>query len=290
MEQGVTAFKSFTPHSRVHLLCGKFKLDLSHPLIMGIVNVTPDSFSDGGLHATAGAAIAHGLRLIDEGADLVDVGGESTRPGSLPVPLDEELKRVLPVIEGLKHADVPLSVDTQKPEVMREALCAGASMINDVNALLATGALQVVANSDAAICMMHKRGEPLTMQVNPQYQNVVSEIKSFLGSRVEAALAAGIARERIVVDPGFGFGKTMEHNLALLRKLDQFTELGAALLVGLSRKSILGKIAGKQTGERIYSSMAIALIAVMKGAKIVRVHDVAATRDALAVYNAVNAE
>ncbi len=274
----------------MHLQCGKFKFDLSRPLIMGIVNVTPDSFSDGGLYATTEAAVAHGLRLIEEGADILDIGGESTRPGSLPVPLDEELKRLLPVLEGLKHVNVPLSADTQKSEVMREALRAGASMINDVNALAAAGALQVVAKSDAAVCLMHKQGEPLTMQANPQYHDVVSEIKTFLGSRVEAAFAAGIARERIVIDPGFGFGKTVEHNLILLRKLEQFRELGVPLLVGLSRKSVLGKIASRPTGERIYSSMAAALIAVMKGAKIVRVHDVGATRDALTVYNAVDAE
>ena len=272
------------------LQCGRFKLDLSRPLIMGIVNVTPDSFSDGGLHATTEAAVAHGLCLIEEGADILDIGGESTRPGSLPVPLDEELKRVLPVLEGLNHANRPLSVDTQKPEVMREALRAGASMVNDVNALAAKGALQTVAKSDAAVCMMHKQGEPLTMQANPQYRDVVSEIKVFLASRVEAALAAGVTRERIVIDPGFGFGKTVEHNLALLRNLEQFRGIGVPLLVGLSRKSALGKISGRETGERIYSSLAAALIAVVKGAKILRVHDVQATRDALAVYNAVNPE
>lgn len=274
----------------MYLSCGKFKLDLSRPLIMGIVNVTPDSFSDDGLHATTEAAVAHALRLIEEGADILDIGGESTRPGSQPVPLDVELKRVLPVLEGLKHVNAPLSADTQKPEVMREALRAGASMINDVNALAAAGALQAVAKSEAAICLMHKQGEPLTMQVNPQYHDVVAQIKAFLGSRVEAALAAGIARERIVIDPGFGFGKTVEHNLVLLRNLEQFRELGVPLLVGLSRKSALGKIASRDIGERGYSSAAAALIAVMKGAKIVRVHDVSATRDTLAIYNALNAE
>lgn len=274
----------------MYLSCGKFKLDLSRPLIMGIVNVTPDSFSDGGLHATTEAAVAHALRLIEEGADILDIGGESTRPGSQPVPLDVELKRVLPVLEGLKHVNAPLSADTQKPEVMREALRAGASMINDVNALAAAGALHAVAKSEAAVCLMHKQGEPLTMQVNPQYHDVVAQIKAFLGSRVEAALAAGIARERIVIDPGFGFGKTVEHNLVLLRNLEQFRELGVPLLVGLSRKSALGKIAGRDIGERVYSSAAAALIAVMKGAKIVRVHDVRATRDALAVYRAVSSE
>lgn len=272
------------------LQCGRFKLDLSRPLIMGIVNVTPDSFSDGGLHATTEAAVAHALRLIEEGADIIDIGGESTRPGSQPVPLHVELKRVLPVLEGLKHVNAPLSADTQKPEVMREALRAGASMINDVNALAAAGALQAVAKSEAAVCLMHKQGEPLTMQVNPQYHDVVAQIKAFLSSRVEAALAAGIARERIVIDPGFGFGKTVEHNLVLLRNLEQFRELGVPLLVGLSRKSALGKIASRETGERVYSSVAAALIAVMKGAKIVRVHDVGATRDALAVYRAVSSE
>lgn len=274
----------------MYLSCGKFKLDLSRPLIMGIVNVTPDSFSDGGLHATTEAAVAHALRLIEEGADILDIGGESTRPGSQPVPLDVELKRVLPVLEGLKYVNAPLSADTRKPEVMREALRAGASMINDVNALAAAGALQAVAKSNAAICLMHKQGEPLTMQVNPQYHDVVAQIKAFLGSRIEAALAAGIARERIVIDPGFGFGKTVEHNLVLLRNLEQFRELGVPLLVGLSRKSVLGKIASRDIGERGYSSAAAALIAVMKGAKIVRVHDVGATRDALAVYRAVSSE
>jgi dihydropteroate synthase len=274
----------------MYLSCGKFKLDLSRPLIMGIVNVTPDSFSDGGLHATTEAAVAHALRLIEEGADILDIGGESTRPGSQPVPLDVELERVLPVLEGLKYVNAPLSADTRKPEVMREALRAGASMINDVNALAAAGALQAVAKSNAAICLMHKQGEPLTMQVNPQYHDVVAQIKAFLGSRIEAALAAGIARERIVIDPGFGFGKTVEHNLVLLRNLEQFRELGVPLLVGLSRKSVLGKIASRDIGERGYSSAAAALIAVMKGAKIVRVHDVGATRDALAVYRAVSSE
>lgn len=270
------------------LKCGRFTLSLERPLIMGVVNVTPDSFSDGGLFADPAQAIAQARRLIDEGADILDIGGESTRPGSAPVPFAEERRRVLPVIENLSACGVPVAVDTRKPQLMREALAAGASMINDINALGAAGAIEAVAASDAAVCLMHLRGDPRTMQDAPAYDDVVREVRDYLRGRVAAAEAAGIARGRIVVDPGFGFGKTLEHNLALLRGLHSFAELGGALLAGLSRKSMLGQLTGREVGERVYAGVAAALAAVKNGAHIVRVHDVAATRDALAVWNAVN--
>jgi len=254
---------------------------------MGIVNVTPDSFSDGGRFFASDRAIAHGLTLVGEGADLLDIGGESTRPGAAPVPLDEELERVLPVVEGLRQAGVPLSVDTQKPAVMRAALAAGADMINDVNALRAAGAVEVVAPTNAAVCLMHMQGEPRTMQLCPTYTDVVEEVRDFLDERLKALEAAGIARERIVIDPGFGFGKNLQHNLDLLRRLDAFATLGVPVLAGLSRKSMLGQITGKAVEARLHASVAAALIAALKGARILRVHDVAATRDALAVLAAV---
>lgn len=260
---------------------------MERPLIMGVVNVTPDSFSDGGLFADSAQAIAHARRLIDEGADILDIGGESTRPGSAPVPVAEERRRILPVLESLSDCGVPVAVDTRKPQLMREALAAGASMINDTNALGAAGALEAVAASDAAVCLMHMRGDPHTMQDAPAYDDVVREVRDFLRGRVAAAENAGIARARIVVDPGFGFGKTLEHNLALLRGLSVFAGLGGALLAGLSRKSMLGRLTGRDVGERVHASVAAALAAVKNGAHIVRVHDVAATRDALAVWNAV---
>ncbi|MBM3358059.1 MAG: dihydropteroate synthase [Betaproteobacteria bacterium] len=269
------------------LQCGKFQLSLARPLVMGVVNVTPDSFSDGGLYSDPGHASAHARRLIAEGADILDIGGESTRPGALPVTLDEERRRVLPVIEALAGCGVPVSVDTQKPELMREAVAAGASMVNDVNALAAAGALEAVADSAAAVCLMHKQGDPRTMQANPRYTDVVREVKAFLAQRVRAAEAAGIARERIVVDPGFGFGKSLDHNLELLRRLGEFTGLAGALLVALSRKSLIGTLTGRDTGERLAGSIAAALAAVGRGAQIVRVHDVAATRDALRVWSAL---
>jgi len=256
---------------------------------MGVVNVTPDSFSDGGRFPDAARAVAHARALIEEGADILDIGGESTRPGALPVPLEEERRRVLPVLEALAGGAVPVSVDTRTPSLMREALAAGASMINDINALMAPGTLDAVAGSDAAVCLMHKQGEPEHMQDNPRYDDVVREVREFLRDRVAAALAAGIARERIVVDPGFGFGKTLEHNLTLLRGLRQFEALQVPLLAGLSRKGMLGRITGREVGERVYASVAAALIAVQNGASIVRVHDVAATRDALQIWNAVRA-
>ncbi len=267
--------------------CGKFSLSLARPLIMGVVNITPDSFSDGGLAATTRTAVAHARRLIEEGADIIDIGGESTRPGSSGVTLDEERQRVLPVLEQLTGDAAPVSVDTQKPELMREAVASGAAMINDINALLAPGAIEAIAASEVAVCVMHKKGTPANMQIDPHYDDVVAEVLAFLKERVQALRAAGVAIQRIVVDPGFGFGKSLEHNLELLRRLDGFGATGAILLAGISRKSMLGRITGRDVGERVHASVAAALIAVEKGARIVRVHDVAATRDALAVWQAV---
>lgn len=269
------------------LQCGKYRLGLERPLIMGVVNVTPDSFFDGGRYLKPDAAVAHARRLIDEGADLLDIGGESTRPGAGAVSLDEERRRVLPVLEALLPMDIPLSVDTQKPELMREAAAAGAAMINDVNGFEAPEALAAVSGSDCAICVMHKQGAPQVMQQAPQYGNVVAEVAQYLEERVAAAEKAGVVRERIAVDPGFGFGKTLEHNLALLRGLDVFAARGLPVLVGLSRKSMIGAMTGREVGDRIFGSMAAGLIAAQRGAAILRVHDVAATRDALAVWNAV---
>lgn len=271
------------------LHCGKFRLPLDRPLIMGIVNVTPDSFSDGGRFFDASRAIEHGRRLAVEGANILDVGGESSRPGAVAVSASEELRRVLPVIDALAPVGVPISVDTVKPEVMREAVAAGASIINDIAALQAPGALEAAAGMDAAVCLMHMQGEPRTMQQEPRYDDVVIEVRDFLARRIEAARAAGIARERLIVDPGFGFGKLLEHNLALLRQLERFAGLGACVLAGLSRKSMLGQITGRGVDGRMPAGIAAALIAAQKGARILRVHDVAETRDALAVFDAVGA-
>ena len=254
---------------------------------MGVVNVTPDSFSDGGRFFDPQRAIAQAQRLIEEGADLVDVGGESTRPGAEEIDAQEELRRVLPVLRALRDAAVPVAIDTVKPLVMQAAIDEGASVVNDIGALRAPGALQAVAGCEVGVCLMHMRGEPRTMQEAPSYEDVVEEVRRFLAGRIDAATAAGVARERIVVDPGFGFGKTVGHNLALLRNLGRLGELGAPLLVGLSRKSTLGAITGRPAGERLAASVAAALLAVQHGARIVRVHDVAATRDALAVLEAV---
>lgn len=255
---------------------------------MGIINVTPDSFSDGGLYASPGEALRHAAQLFEEGADLVDVGGESTRPGSIPVSVDEELRRIMPVVNGLVRMNVPVSVDTSKPEVMRAVIRAGAVMINDVNALRAEGALEAAASGDVTVCLMHMQGEPRCMQVQPCYEDVVKEVKDFLRQRVQAARAARIPDGLLVVDPGFGFGKTLEHNLELLRNLDQFADLGVPLMAGLSRKSMLGKITGNDAANRVHASIAAALLAVAKGARVLRVHDVKATREALTIYNAVN--
>jgi dihydropteroate synthase len=269
------------------LRCGRFPLSLEQPLIMAVVNVTPDSFYDDGRHGSTDAAMAHARRLAEEGADLLDIGGESSRPGSEAVSLDEELARVLPVLDGLRDLELPLSVDTTKPAVMRAAIAAGATMINDITALAAPGAIEAVAGSDAAVCLMHMRGQPKTMQADPVYVDVVAEVREFLAARAAACVAAGIAPDRIAVDPGFGFGKTVEHNLELLRELGAIAALGFPVLAGWSRKSSLGRITGRAPEERLASSLAAALIAVQRGARIVRVHDVAATRDVLAVLAAV---
>jgi dihydropteroate synthase len=270
--------------------CGKFQFELSRPLVMGIVNVTPDSFSDGGCHASTEAAIAHAHHLIEQGADMLDIGGESTRPGALPVGIQQELDRVLPVIEGLCGAPVPISIDTFKPEVMHAAIAAGAQMVNDINALQDVAAMRIVAASNVAICLMHKQGDPQSMQTQPHYQDVISEVGAFLQERVAAAEAAGIRRDRIVIDPGFGFGKTLAHNLALLRELDKLTEYGVPVLAGLSRKSMLGAVTGQAVGQRLPASLAAAIIAAQKGAKIIRVHDVRETVDVLKIWNAVSEE
>jgi dihydropteroate synthase len=272
------------------LRCGRFSLSLERPLVMGVVNVTPDSFSDGGRYLEPGMAVAHATRLVEEGADILDVGGESSRPGALPVSAADELERVLPVLDALRDAGLPLSIDTVKPEVMRAALDRGASMVNDVNALRAPGAAEAVAATGAAVCLMHMQGEPRTMQREPRYEDVVGEVGAYLGERAAAAQASGIGRDRIVLDPGFGFGKSVAHNLALLRDLFRLAGLGYPLMVGLSRKSTLGAITGRSSGERMPASIAAALLAVQRGARIVRVHDVAATRDALAVLAAVDGD
>jgi dihydropteroate synthase len=253
---------------------------------MGIVNVTPDSFSDGARYLDAAQAVQHGRRLIEEGADMLDIGGESSRPGASAVSEQDELDRVLPVIAALAGEGLPLSVDTTKPAVMRAAVAAGASIVNDICALQVPGSLQAAASTSAAVCLMHMRGEPRTMQQDPCYADVVTEVRSFLAQRVEAALGAGIGAQRIVVDPGFGFGKRLDHNLALLRHLARFSGLGACVLAGISRKSMLGQITGRPVGDRVAASVAAALIAARNGARILRVHDVAATRDALAVWAA----
>lgn len=265
------------------------KLDL--PRVMGIVNATPDSFADGGEHATAEAAIAHGLKLAEEGADILDIGGESTRPGADDVPPDEELRRVVPVIEALaKRISIPISVDTSKPEVMRAAVAAGAGMINDVYALRREGALDAAAALGVPVVLMHMQGEPRTMQVEPRYDDVVGEVHRFLAERIFAAEMAGIAKRRVVVDPGFGFGKNAQHNLQLLAQLRRFTELGVPVLAGLSRKRTIGELTGRDDPhERVFGSVAAHLIAGQNGATILRVHDVAATVDALKVWNAVAA-
>ena len=271
------------------LRCGKFLLSLERPLIMGIVNLTPDSFSGDGLGADTERAIEHARRQIAEGADLIDLGAESSRPGAIPATLDEEMERLLPVLDALADCPVPISVDTYKPEVMRAALAQGASMINDIFALRRPGALEAVAASDCAVCLMHMQGEPLTMQQHPGYGDVVREVREFLAGRLAAAEAADIARDRLVLDPGFGFGKTLEHNLALLARLDETACDGLPVLAGMSRKSMLGAITGRAVGERMGASIAAALIAAERGARILRVHDVAETRDALSVWQAVAA-
>jgi len=269
------------------LCAGRYRIALDSPLVMGVVNITPDSFSDGGRYFNAAHAVDHARRLLQEGADILDIGGESSRPGAGAVSAEEEISRTIPVIEALRDAGVPLSIDTAKPAVMRAAIAAGASMVNDIEALQTPGALQAVADGDVAVCLMHMQGCPRTMQQAPHYGDVVAEVKIFLADRAQAATAAGIAPERIVLDPGFGFGKTVEHNLELLRRLGEFSRLGYPMLAGLSRKSVLGAITGRAVGDRLHASVAAALLAAERGAAILRVHDVAATRDALAVLAAI---
>jgi dihydropteroate synthase len=270
------------------LICGKFELDLTQPRVMGIVNVTPDSFSDGGRFSATEVAVRHAMQLVAEGADVLDIGGESSRPGATPVPLDEELRRVIPVIEELAcQAGVPISIDTYKPQVMRAAAAAGADIVNDINALQSPGALEAVAETNVGVCLMHMQGNPQTMQTDPQYQDVVGEVADFLRARMAAAEEYGISRERIVLDPGFGFGKRSIHNIALLRELETLCALGRPVLVGLSRKSVLGQIVGADVDARLHASLSAAVIAAMKGVRILRVHDVKATVDALRVVSAV---
>ncbi len=255
---------------------------------MGIINVTPDSFSDGGQYIGLSAALDHGERLLAEGADILDIGGESTRPGAPPVPLDEERRRVLPVVAALAGRGACVSVDTRHPALMREAIAAGASIVNDVQALAAPGAIAVCAAADVGVVLMHMQGQPGTMQAAPHYDDVVGEVTRYLRERAQACEAGGIARDRIVLDPGFGFGKTTEHNLELTRRLDQIVALGYPVLAGWSRKRTLGELTGRKiAGERVHASIAAALVCVAHGARIVRVHDVAATVDALRVWGAM---
>jgi len=269
--------------------CNGRTLTLDRPRVMGIVNVTPDSFSDGGAHDTLEAAVAHGLKLAEEGADLLDIGGESTRPGAADVSLEEELRRTIPVIERLaKQTSLPISIDTSKPEVMRAAIEAGAGMINDVYALRREGALDAAAGLGVPVVLMHMQGEPRSMQDAPQYDDVVATVHRFLAERIFAAEMAGIAKKKIIVDPGFGFGKNTQHNLALLAQLERLAELGVPVLAGLSRKRTIGEIVGRSDPrERAAGSVAAHLIAAQRGAKLLRVHDVAATVDALKVWDAI---
>lgn len=271
--------------------CAGRILRLDRARVMGIVNVTPDSFSDGGAHDTTEAAVAHGLKLVEEGADLLDIGGESTRPGAAPVSIDEELRRVVPVIEQLAaRTAVPISIDTFKPEVMRAAVAAGAGMINDIFGLRQEGALEAAADAGVPVVLMHMQGEPGHMQADPQYDDVVTEVHGFLVQRLFAAEMAGIAKKNLLIDLGFGFGKTTAHNITLLARSERFLELGVPMLAGLSRKRSLGELTGRESpAERVAASVAAHLIAVQRGARIVRVHDVAATVDALKIWQAVDA-
>jgi dihydropteroate synthase len=273
---------------RQYLQCGRFGFNLAQrPLVMGILNVTPDSFSDGGRYQALEFAMERAEQMIKDGVDIIDIGGESTRPGSPSVPVQEELARVMPVIFALRELGYALSVDTCKPEVMREAIIAGADMINDINGFRAPGAIEAVADSDVGLCIMHMQGTPQDMQASPVYGDVVEEVGAFLRERVEALLAAGVARDRVTIDPGFGFGKTVEHNVALLRGIGRMQqELGLPVLAGLSRKSTIGALTGRPVEQRMAGSLGAALAAVAQGARIVRVHDVAETVDALKVWNA----
>jgi dihydropteroate synthase len=276
------------PSPPVLLRCRDMTVDLSRPVVMGVLNVTPDSFSDGGRFCDPGAAVSHGVRMAEEGAALIDVGGESTRPGADPVGVEEELRRVIPVVERLRAATgAVICVDTSKPEVMREAAAAGAALVNDVRALREAGALAAALESGCAVCLMHMQGEPRTMQAAPTYQDVVSEVGAFLAERARACRAAGFPADRLVIDPGFGFGKTLEHNLTLLRRLRELTAGELPVMVGLSRKSVLGKLTGRPAGERLLGSVVLAVVAALAGARLVRAHDVAATVEALRLVTAV---
>jgi dihydropteroate synthase len=271
--------------------CGRFLFDFAkrrRPIVMGILNATPDSFSDGGKFKTPKDAIAQAELMIKSGADLIDIGGESTRPGAQPVELQEELDRVLPVIEALRDCGVPLSIDTYKAETMRQALNSGADCINDIWALRQEGAVDAVLESkDCGVVLMHMQRDPQTMQFNPEYHDVLTQVMQFLKERAELLTAKGVDKNRIAIDPGFGFGKSLEHNLTMLKHFDQFSQLGYAVLAGVSRKSMLGKLTGKDTHERLASSVAAAIMAADRGARIVRVHDVSETVDALKLWEAI---
>ncbi|MBU3628323.1 dihydropteroate synthase [Polynucleobacter sp. AP-Reno-20A-A9] len=272
--------------------CGRFLFDFSkrkRPIVMGILNATPDSFSDGGKFRSSKDAIAQAGLMIQNGVDLIDIGGESTRPGAEPVELQEELDRVLPVIEALRDCGVPLSIDTYKAETMRQALHVGVDCVNDIWALRQADALEAVMESrDCGIVLMHMQRDPLTMQFNPEYHDVITEVKRFLMNRAELLISKGISEERIAIDPGFGFGKSLEHNLKMLANFDDFSTLGFPVLAGISRKSMIGKITGKDTNDRVAPSVAAAIMAADRGAQIVRVHDVAQTVDALKLWEAIN--
>jgi dihydropteroate synthase len=256
--------------------------------VMGILNVTPDSFSDGGRYRQLDKALKHALLMQKQGAEVIDIGGESTRPGAIPVSLDEELDRVIPVIEKIRqHSDVAISIDTSKPQLMQAAITAGANMVNDVNALQANGALDVCARYQLPVCLMHKQGAPQNMQDDPHYQDVVDEVRQFLTARAEICAEAGIRKENIIIDPGFGFGKNLQNNLSLLRELDQFCALDYPVLVGVSRKSMFGLLLGREVSERLVASTSAVVIAYHKGARFFRVHDVAETCDALKLCQAV---
>lgn len=269
-----------------YLQAGPYRLPVDRPLVMGIVNVTPDSFADDGRFRRQQEAETHARHLLDEGADILDIGGESTRPGAAQVSDDEELQRVMPLLERLADCGKPVSIDTRKARVMQAAIASGAAMINDIDALRAPDALQTLAASDAAVCLMHMQGRPETMQQAPQYADVVGEVLAYLAERIAACRAAGIAAERLVIDPGFGFGKSIDHNLTLLRQLHCFATLGVPLLAGLSRKGMLGTLTGRPVDQRVHASVAAALAAASRGAAILRVHDVAATVDALKIWHA----
>ncbi|HLU79780.1 MAG TPA: dihydropteroate synthase [Burkholderiaceae bacterium] len=272
------------------LKCGRFELDLRRPLVMGILNVTPDSFSDGTGELSLQRVLERAHQMVEDGADMLDIGGESTRPGADPVPLQEELDRVLPLVEGLHGLNIPLSVDTFKPAVMAAALKSGADMINDIRALREPGAIEAVKDSDCGLCIMHMQGEPRTMQVNPHYDDVVAEVRQFLEARAQSMVEAGISPQRIVLDPGFGFGKTVEQNYTMLRRLDQMRVGDYPWLLGFSRKSMLGHVVGREPGERLAASLAAALYGLEMGGHILRVHDVAETVDAVKIWRTIKDE